>query len=201
MDPIHYAIREEDQLAFADLHFRASVPRFLLAGGLAVAALLAMAFAVDGAEAAWAVSIGGAIGLALMYALIRYIFVPRHARRAWRDFALIQEPIDLTLGEDGFTLNQASAHVEARWEHMIAWDEDKRVLAIYVTRQQAYILPKDQVGAAALEYARERLIESGLIAKGKRRKWRHAIHEKTVRRIAGDRHSQRGQAQRDFGAP
>jgi len=167
--PVGYSIEEADQVAFNALHFRGSVPRFVLFATLTVGAIMALAYSFDGAMGALSVCIGGVIGIALMLAIVRYITVPRFARKAWRDFALIREPMTLTLHEEGFTLDQPSAHVDGRWSNMIAWDEDVKVFAIYVTRQQAYILPKDQIEADIIDYARARLIDSGLIKRGKRR--------------------------------
>ncbi len=170
MGTAEYAIKEKDQIAFGILHFRAALPRFLAMTGVAVLGMMALGYCFDGFEALLSVGIGGVIGIVLMLSIVRFITVPRFAKRAWRDFALIKEPISLSLHGTGFNLVQPSAHVEALWEKMIAWDEDKLIFAIYVTRQQAYILPKDQVDEEHIDYARERLVESGLVARGTKRK-------------------------------
>ncbi|MEM7688153.1 MAG: YcxB family protein [Pseudomonadota bacterium] len=152
------------------LHFRASIGRFVLIATGAVLAIMAIAYTFDGEEAVLPVAIGGVIGVVLMLAIIRYVTVPRFARKAYRDFALIREPIEFSPREDGFTLHQPSAHVDAQWLNMIAWDENEKVFAIYVTRQQAYILPKQQVEAEVIDFVRAGLINSGLIERGARRK-------------------------------
>ena len=170
MPPAKYAITQQDQLAFNILHWRGTVPRALFYVTLVVAGMIALAFAFDGMEGAIPVAVGGVVGVAVMLTLARYILVPRHAKRAWREFALIKEPVELSFTDDGFTLLQPSAHVDARWEKMIAWDEDAQVFAIYVTRQQAYILPKAQLDDAVIDFARERLIATGLVQKGAKRK-------------------------------
>ncbi|MEO1222364.1 MAG: YcxB family protein [Pseudomonadota bacterium] len=136
----------------------------------AVAAMIALAFAFDGWDAVLPVSIGGLIGAGLMLGLARFVFVPRYAKRAWRDFALIKEPVELTLSAEGFGMVQPSAHVDAKWEQIIAWDEDSKVFALYVTRQQAYILPKSQLSVGHIDFSRSCLIKSGLIKKGTKRK-------------------------------
>jgi len=170
MAPAKYTLTEEDQLAFNILHWRGTVPKALLYVGIAVAGMLALAFAVDGLDVVLPVLVGGTVGAAIMLLLARYVMVPRHAKRAYRDFALIKEPVELSVSEEGFAMHQPSAHVDAKWDKMIAWDENAHVFAIYVTRQQAYILPKSQVDDGVVDFARERLMASGLIQKGKARK-------------------------------
>lgn len=152
------------------LHFRASIPAFLVASALTIAILSAAAFVYDDEGAAIAVAIGGLLGVSGMFAFFRFVSVPRQAKRAWHEFALIKEPMELSVDEDGFELIQPSAHVKSPWRDMIAWNEDLRVFAIYITQQQAYILPKDQIEASTIDFARTRLIESGLTAKRKKRK-------------------------------
>lgn len=170
MEPARYSISQEDHIAFVLLHFRRNIPGFLIAGSLAVCILCAGAFVYDDGNAALAVAIGGVLGMGGMFAIIRYFSVPRHAKRAWQEFALIKEQMELRVSEGGFELDQPSAHVKSSWCDMVAWNEDERVFAIYVTQQQAYILPKGQIEASLIDYARTQLIESGLQAKGKKRK-------------------------------
>lgn len=170
MKPASYRITEQDQLAFNILHWQATVPKALLYVAIVVAGLLALAFVFDGLDAVMPVMVGGIAGAGIMMLIARYILVPRHAKRAWRDFALIREPIELCVTEDGFKIVQPSAHVNATWEKMIAWDENAKVFAIYVTRQQAYILPKEQIDDEVIDFARKRLMSTGLVQKGKTRK-------------------------------
>lgn len=170
METARYAIGEEDQIAFMLLHFRRSIPAFLVAGALTVVLLGTLAFVYDDGRAAMAAAIGGVLGMSAMFGYFRFLAIPKHAKRAWREFALIQEPMEFTVGTDGFEIVQPSAHVKALWSNMIRWDEDERVFAIYVTQQQAYILPKNQIEPSVIEYARQCLVESGLAAKGKKRK-------------------------------
>jgi hypothetical protein len=170
VEPVEYTIGEADHVAFNLLQWRAMIPRTILAGAVAVIALGVLAYAIDGLDAFVPVAIGGTIGVGAVLMIQRFIVVPRFARKTWREFKLLRETMTLSLGEEGFAIQQPSAHVDAFWQDMIAWDENARILAIYITRQLAYVLPKLDVGPDHIDYARERLIESGLIAKGTRRK-------------------------------
>ncbi|WP_298333538.1 YcxB family protein [uncultured Erythrobacter sp.] len=170
MEAARYKVSEEHQIAFTLLHFRASIPLFLLAGGLVTLAIAAVAYALADKFAALSVAIGGVIGVCLMLAIIRFFSIIRHAKRAYREFALIKEPVELTLSDAGFTMAQPSAHVEGRWDKMIKWDEDDEVFAIYITQQQAYVVPKDQVEPGLIHVARNGLMASGLTTKRKKRR-------------------------------
>jgi len=88
----------------------------------------------------------------------------------WDAFGLIKEEMTIKLGEEGFTITQPSAHVDAKWSDMTGWDEVTEVLAVYVTRNQGYVVPKSQVPVSQIDYARERLIANGLPKAGALRK-------------------------------
>ncbi|MEM1050846.1 MAG: YcxB family protein [Pseudomonadota bacterium] len=170
MEPVKYTLTEQDQLAFNILHWQASVPKAIFYAGLAIFGMGVLAYLIDGAGTVIFVAVGGLLGAVLVLCLARYVLVPRFAKRSWREFALIKETVELAISIDGFSMTQPSAYVDSKWEQMIAWDENSHIFAIYVTQQQAYILPKSQVSEHHLSYARDRLIESGLIAKGTKRK-------------------------------
>jgi len=170
MDPVHYSISEKNQLDFSVMHFWASMPRFLAIMGGLVVVIVAVSWSLDDWGIALSAIVSGVVGVSIMLAIVRFFTIPRFARKAWRDFALIKEPVELALSEDGFKMTQPSAHVDAAWDNMLAWNETDSVFAIYVTQQQAYILPKAQVGTRAIDYVRERLIDSGLVKRGAKRK-------------------------------
>ncbi len=170
MEPATYSISQEDHVAFSVMHFYGSFAQFVLVMGLVVVAVTAVLLALFEWTSAYSVIIGGAVGMAVMFVLTRFVTVPRHAKKSWRDFALLREPVELTLSQEGFSMVQPSAEVTAKWDDMIVWNESEHVFAIYITQQQAYILPKQQIPASHIDFARERLIESGLVKKRKRRK-------------------------------
>ena len=135
-----------------------------------VAALILLAVGAGEPEDAISVAVGGVLGALGMIFLMRFVMIPRQANKAWNEYALIKEEMTLTLHEDSFIIDQKSGHVDSKWTDMIAWDETDLLFAIYLTRQLAYILPKDQVPPSHLDYARQRLLKSGLKKAGKRRK-------------------------------
>ena len=169
MEPLRYSISENAQIAFSLMHFRASAWKILAFLCAFVVAIVCLSWSTGRLPEVVPVIVGGGVGIALWLGILQFIIVPWQAKRAWNEFSLIKEPIDLTLTETGINLAQPSATLESPWQNMIAWNECAEVFAIYVTRQQAYIIPKDQVGTEHIEFARKCLIESGLSKKGKRR--------------------------------
>ncbi len=170
MGPVRYSISEELHLAFWKLQFASSLFRGLaiLTGLVAILGLIAFLF--DDAIAALSVVIGGVISATLVIAFSRFVVLPWQAKRAWADYVLIKEHVDLTLDDEGFSLVQPSAHVNGKWSQIVLWNERDELFAMYLNSQLAYILPKDQIDKAIINFARERLIAAGLVKKGKRRK-------------------------------
>ncbi len=170
MEPVRYTISKAQHLAFWKLQFDASLRRGLLILGLVVAALVLVALGAGEAEDAFSAAFGGVLGATIMVVVMRFVMIPRQATKAWNDYALIKEEMTLTLGEESFTIAQKSGHVEAQWADMTTWDETDAIFVMYLTRQLAYLIPKDQVPDAHIDFARQSLADSGLIKAGKRRK-------------------------------
>jgi hypothetical protein len=170
VEPVSYTISKAQHLAFWKLQFDASLRRGLLILGLVVAALVLLALGAGQAEDAFSVAFGGVLGATIMILAMRFVMIPRQANKAWNEYALIKEEMTLTLGEESFTIDQKSGHVDAKWADMTAWDETDAIFAMFLTRQLAYLLPKDQVSDEHLEFARESLVDSGLAKARKRRK-------------------------------
>ena len=170
MDPVHFSLDKETHLAFWRMQFDASLKRGLLILGALIVALAGLAFMFDDGASMIAIIIGGTVGVVVVLTLVRFVFLPRNAAKMWREYALIKEPMELTMSEAEFSLNQPSAHVRAQWAQMVKWNENDVLLAIYLNAQMAYVLPKEAIGKEHIDYARERLIASGLATRGKGRK-------------------------------
>ncbi|MGB3472403.1 MAG: YcxB family protein [Erythrobacter sp.] len=161
MEPVSYTISKEDHFAFWARQFSKSIRRFVIIVAGVVVVLGSLAWFLSDWTSAVAVVTGGCIGAVLFPLIMRYLVLPREAQRTWDAFALIKEEMTIDLGEERFTITQPSAHVDAKWSDMTGWDEVAGVFAVYVTRNQAYVIPKSQVPASHIDYARERLIANG----------------------------------------
>ena len=170
MEPVSYHISYEDQLSFAVLHQTRSMKSFTLFIIGLVFFVTLMGYLRDSPSAAIGAAAGGIFALIAMFILARFILVPWHTKRAYRDFKMIQEEMTLSLSDESFTIDQASGNVTAQWENMVKWDENERILAFYPQRQMAYIFPKAALGNDRIAHMRAKMVKSGLPKKGKLRK-------------------------------
>lgn len=166
MQSARYVITPEDSVAYGTLHFDRSVKR---AAPVIVTAMVVLSglFASLHGVLKGAIMLGFlsvCVGLALFS--VRFWINPRRITCILRKSALLQEPQTLTLSDQGFSIVQPSAHVEMTWGQIKAWDENERVLALYVTGQLAYILPKRQINSGCINAVRGRLVDSGLTVRG-----------------------------------
>lgn len=167
---VTYCIAYEDQLSFSKLHQLRSVKPYALFLLCLVITASVIGYFTGQPEIAVGAAGGGLIALVIVPLIVRLLFIPIQTKRAYREFKVIQEEMTLSLSANSFSIDQASGSITSPWEHIIKWDENDQVMALYPQRQMAYIFPKVDVGAAHIEFMKERLIESGLTKKGKLRK-------------------------------
>lgn len=170
IEAVVYYISRDDYASFLRLMSARAMPRFALAVAGFVAVVSAAAFALDeryliiGAVAGGLVSIGSTPIVGRNYA------IPRSVEKVFREYALIQEEMTLTLTSEKFSISQASGNVTMLWDKVLMWNENERVLLIHPSHNLAYILPKEAIGPERGEYIKQRLAENGLPHKGKPRK-------------------------------
>lgn len=170
MEPVSYQISEQINRRFWELQFNSSLKKGLTILACWVIVLGVIAFALDGLVGAVSIATGGVAAVLVVVLVARYFFLPRNAAKAWRDHALLREEMELSLRDEGFSIKQPSAYVDVQWTDIVAWNESTDLLAIYPTLQMAYVIPKVDIGSEHVDFARGRLIASGLPNKGKRRK-------------------------------
>lgn len=165
-----FQLTEADYVAFLRLYYRRYRPM-----SLAILFGASLLLVIVGWQSQnWAMTrtvIGTMFALAIVYGLaLHYWLLPRHAAKTWADYALIKEPVTLTVNATGVRYEQPSAHVDVQWHSALLWDEDDVIFAVFATRQLAYIFPKRVCDAALLTAVRDGLVASGLTDKGKLRK-------------------------------
>lgn len=170
MDPVRFTISEENHFEFVKLHFWQNLRRLWWVMAALILGL-ALTYGMIWNLYAGLIMMGLAVATSIpLLSLIRLILLPWHSRRNWKDFALIREEVEFSADGAGFSLVQKSAHVDALWDNMITWAENARILTIYVTRQQAYILTKDEIPSDQIDGVRSCLIASVLAKAGARRR-------------------------------
>lgn len=99
-----------------------------------------------------------------------FVLLPRRARTVFRELHALSEEATLTLGEDGFKIEQESGSNRYQWDHMVRWTETPTMVIVHPSRNLLLWFAKEAVGAERLAFMKARLIASGLPNPGKVRK-------------------------------
>ena len=113
-----------------------------------IAAIYVAAIAALGAAAVFAPpvvkggAIGGLIGGAMVIILGQHIVNPFLARRHYRKYKAIQEPIHIQLKDDGVEFSTADGKGLLRWEKILKWRQNEDYVLIYPMPRLYHIVPK-----------------------------------------------------------
>ncbi len=168
--PVTYRIGEGDHFAFNALMFRRTWTRCLLLA-LPGAAIIAV-------PVAWAEqSVMQGVGLILvgvvaagLYTLGMRLFLRTRVSKVYRETTSLQEEMTLFVEDEGIRIEQPSGMHRTQWRQLVRWDEDKHVIALFINRWQAFILPKQWVNEDVADFIREQMKQSGLPRPWKLRK-------------------------------
>lgn len=171
-EPGTFQVDEAIHIEFSKMTCRANAVRpigIMSAVVLIAAAILFLVGTNDSIGLGIGVLIGLAVGLGLIF--LSYMFLlPRQAVSLFRQSGYLREPQTISFEESGFLMEQASGHGRHQWTMMNKWNETDALFAIYLNRMLAFVLPKDQIAPATIDFIRSQLIASGLPKKGKQRR-------------------------------
>ena len=87
------------------------------------------------------------IGIAAIYLVVQPLMTMLKANTLSKRQELFV-PIDYEIDEEEVAVTQGEEHIVYRWEDGFRFVVKKNLLLMYVSRINAYILPKDQLGDA-----------------------------------------------------
>lgn len=134
-----YAISEDDYLRAMRLFARITPKIALFYAGGIVILLLAAAF---GSPVIRGGAIGGLIVAIFIVVVERLLLGPILARRQYRKYKAIQEPVRVRLMDDGVQFSNADGSGVIRWDKIHKWRQDGAYLLIYLMPRMYYIIPK-----------------------------------------------------------
>lgn len=134
-----YKISEQDYLRAMKL-FSKITPKVATIYGVAVVALGLVA--IFGTAAIKGGAIGGLIGGGAVVVLGRLIINPYLARRHYRKYKAIHEPINIKLKEEGVELSTPDGGGLVRWEKILKWRQNEDYLLVYPMPRMYHIIPK-----------------------------------------------------------
>lgn len=82
--------------------------------------------------------------LVIIYFSMRIFFTNR-IKKEYRSNPLLQQEINYTLDENGLSTQTKASRSNIEWEKVLKVRQSKKILAIYISNDQAYIFPKDQL--------------------------------------------------------
>jgi len=159
---IQYRITEDD---YADLarfhawrHFVALPSVWQAVAGGFLASLIAVGlWTFPGAIYLFAFAIAL---FATLFALNLFVVIPNRARRHYRQYRAMQEPVAAELEEAGIRFSNADGEAILPWSKIFQWRQNDRFILIYGMPILYYILPK-AIGREGFNIQRltERLVE------------------------------------------
>ncbi|WP_140637245.1 YcxB family protein [Methylibium rhizosphaerae] len=124
-------ISERDYVASQFLHLR---PRPALAVvGLVLVALFAVGLVVARSVAMW--------GVAAYLVGLFAVYIPWNAKRTYRQYKAIQEPVIIETSEEGLRFRRPNAQEVLPWSHVRKWRHSKHLVVLYPTANIFHLVP------------------------------------------------------------
>ncbi|TLY49908.1 MAG: hypothetical protein E6K53_12170 [Gammaproteobacteria bacterium] len=105
---------EDDYAAAQFLHMRPSLPNAIVAAVLVIGVLAMIAF--DHSKASF-----GALGALIFIAAILFVYTPWRARRTFREYKALSEPVSYEIREDGLHAKRTHGEGLVQWSELLRW--------------------------------------------------------------------------------
>jgi hypothetical protein len=113
--------------------------RTLVAGGITVVVFGFILWTEP--EMAPGIVLGGA-ALAILLAFLLFVRVPNRARKLYRQYKDIEEPITLELMDAGVKFSNSDVVGILRWSKILQWRQNDRFILIYSMPNLFHVVPK-----------------------------------------------------------
>ncbi|MBT8062847.1 MAG: YcxB family protein [Gammaproteobacteria bacterium] len=134
-----FQISEDDYVAAMNLYFRVQVKVVLvMVIVLLILAVLAMLAPPQDRSLLFAVLAGAVVAVVLG----RWVLSPFVARKHYRKYKAIQDPITIALQDEGIKFANTDGAGLIRWSKILKWRQNERFLLVYVMPRLYYIVPK-----------------------------------------------------------
>lgn len=148
-----------------DASRRATLRTYLVIFGSCLIALGVILWS-DGLSA---IAVGLIAGL-IVSLLGPLVLVPRRLRRTFVEQRSAGEERTVRFYDDRFESNQASGSMTVPWRDFVKWDEDRRIMLVYLNRNAMTMLPKRAFSDEAIGFARSRLVAAEFTKPRRRRR-------------------------------
>jgi hypothetical protein len=111
-------------------------------GLLVLMGLVLIACAIWGPSPVREASMGGLLVLLAVVAGSRLFLVRYMARKSYRSYKAIQMPVHAELTADGLALRSSDGEGVLRWDKVLKWRQDDKLVLIYLAPRLFHIVPK-----------------------------------------------------------
>ncbi|MGD8822502.1 MAG: YcxB family protein [Anaerolineales bacterium] len=73
--------------------------------------------------------------------LLGAVLMPRRAYRSYESSSDLQTPAELTLSDDGLVFSTEFSHSQRKWNHIVGWKENDKLLLLYISDTNAHLIP------------------------------------------------------------
>jgi len=143
MDTV-YEITEDDYVRAMKLYSKIT-PKIAVIYALVAAVLVLLV--LFGSPVLKGGAIGGLIGCVIAVVLGRFIVNSVLARRHYRKYKAIHEPIHIQLKDEGIELSTTDERGLVRWEKILKWRQNKNYVLVYPMPRMYHIIPKSIEGS------------------------------------------------------
>ena len=78
----------------------------------------------------------------ICYFLCLYLILPLIAKRHYRQYKLLHQPLGFTLTDSGYTVKNRSGEITVKWSELLHWKENSRFVLLYFAPRMFHIVPK-----------------------------------------------------------
>ena len=79
-------------------------------------------------------------------------------RREYVSNKILQAPISYKLDQDGFSITTSSSDAYIKWENVVKMKQSKKVIAIYISNHQGYLIPRNQLNTEQTEFMEQLIL-------------------------------------------
>jgi hypothetical protein len=93
----------------------------------------------------------------------RWVLLPRRAYRSYESSSDLQTPAELTLSDDGLVFSTEFSHSHRKWDHIVGWKENDKLLLLYVSDNNAHLIPSRALrNSEAYSFLKEKIAQYGI---------------------------------------
>ena len=138
---IHGQLNEEDYVAAQFLHMRPSLP-YAITGVLLLVIMLVVC-ALDHSKESLI-----ALAALAFFALMLFVYTPYRARRTFREYKALSEPVTYEIRDDGLYARREHGEGLVPWADLVKSKKNQKLILLYPARNIFYMLPQRLFGDA-----------------------------------------------------